>query len=288
LFNLNWVGEWNRITTNQTLQFEIYIEDVTAAVGVAFRFAAGIVAVVAALYYFSKGLPSINKVYKILRVIIVFEAIYWFGLATTAGVDIRNLVVSQHLTITSVLNSLARTIIPDVVESIALPIILLVLAYKLNPNKFNQVIKWTLATGTLLVFVFWLTNSSIWFYALQGYGAKVLTNYAANSIAFASTVVGLLSLVIYMIWFTVTSRKATVLTEIHLKRAGVAITAFGLFFLWNYLTWIFFGNNTLWSRNVVWYAWFLGHNLDLWMLSLPLLGLPLLFTNKKNEGPLTP
>lgn len=283
LFNLSWVGEWNRLTINHTLSFEIYIEDITAAIGVAFRFAASIIAVAAAIYYFSKGLPSIGKVYKILKVILVFEAIYWFGLVTTAGVDIRSLVLIQHHTVTAVLNSLASNIIPDVVESIALPIILIVLAYKLNPEKPNQAIKWSLVTGTLLVFVFWVTNSSIWVYTLRGYGTKAITNYAVNTVAFASTVVGLLALAIYMSWFTVTSRKATALTEVHLKRAGVAITAFGLFFLWNYLTWVFFGGNYLWNSDQVWYAWFLGHNLDLWMLSLPLLGLPLLFMNKDRQ-----
>ena len=30
-----------------------------------------------------------------------------------------------------------------------------------------------------------------------------------------------------------------------------------------------------------WYAWFLGHNMDLWALSLPLFGLPLLFHQKR-------
>ena len=62
--------------------------------------------------------------------------------------------------------------------------------------------------------------------------------------------------------------------ELKLKTIGAILIVFGLFFLWNYLTWIFFGG---WSS---WYAWFLGHNLDLWMLSLPLLGLPLLFANE--------
>ena len=36
-----------------------------------------------------------------------------------------------------------------------------------------------------------------------------------------------------------------------------------MYFLWNYLTWIYFGGDAVWST---WYAWFLGHNLDLWML----------------------
>ena len=36
----------------------------------------------------------------------------------------------------------------------------------------------------------------------------------------------------------------------------------------------------VWST---WYAWFLGHNLDLWFLSLPLVGLPLIFIFRRKE-----
>jgi len=61
-----------------------------------------------------------------------------------------------------------------------------------------------------------------------------------------------------------------------LKTVGVIIVLAGLYFLWNYVTGIIFGAE-LWSD---WYAWFLGHNLDLWALSLPLLGLPLLFKKR--------
>ena len=161
----------------------------------------------------------------------------------------------------------------------------MVLAYKLNPNKLNQAIKWSLITGTLLVFVFWLTNTGIWIDILTADRTKAITNYAVNTVAFASTVVGLLALGIYAAWLTISSRKANAINEVLVKRVGVAITALGLFFLWNYRTWIFFGGNYLWNSDQVWYAWFLGHNLDLWMLSLPLLGIPLLFfkENKVSE-----
>jgi hypothetical protein len=42
--------------------------------------------------------------------------------------------------------------------------------------------------------------------------------------------------------------------------------------------WVFFGSVGGWGA---WYQWFLGHNLDLWVLSLPLVGVPLLFREKQ-------
>jgi hypothetical protein len=42
--------------------------------------------------------------------------------------------------------------------------------------------------------------------------------------------------------------------------------------------WIFFGSVGGWGAC---YQWFLGHNLDLWVLCLPLVGVPLLLTKKK-------
>jgi uncharacterized membrane protein YqhA len=97
---------------------------------------------------------------------------------------------------------------------------------------------------------------------------------------FILTTFGLVALAIYAAYFTKKSSGVQTLQELKLKTVGAIITALGMFFLWNYLTWIFFGGNYLWSD---WFAWFLGHNLDLWMLSLPLIGLPLLFINKLQE-----
>ena len=109
-------------------------------------------------------------------------------------------------------------------------------------------------------------------------GWSGVTNYPVNTISFVLTVVGLLVLAICSAGYTVAFSRSKTQT-LSIKAIGVIITAIGMFFLWEYLSWIFFGGNYLWSN---WYAWFLGHNLDLWMLSLPLLGLPMLFTNKNS------
>lgn len=273
LFTTQWIGEWNLPTG---FNFFIFATDIAALPGLIFRFIASLIAFGAVIFYFSKGLPSTAKTYKILRWILVFEAIYWLGLITTTVMSIPGLI--GHSVI-SMLSSLALNVIPLIVESIVLPISLLILAWKLNPNKpLKQAIKWGLITGTVYIFVFWLTNSSMWFVTLRfGKGTEYLTSYPQNLLSFILTVFGLLALAIYSAYFTKKSSGAESLQELNLKPVGVIILAIGMYFLWNYLTWIFFGGDYVWSN---WYAWFLGHNMDLWMLSLPLVGLPLLFYNK--------
>jgi thiamine transporter ThiT len=120
----------------------------------------------------------------------------------------------------------------------------------------------------------------MWIITLLEKGTGYLTSYPQNLLSFILTALGLLALAIYTAYFTKKSSGAETLQELNLKIVGVIILALGMYFLWNYLTWIFFGGDYLWSD---WYAWFLGHNLDLWMLSLPLLGLPLLFTNRLSK-----
>ncbi len=70
--------------------------------------------------------------------------------------------------------------------------------------------------------------------------------------------------------------------KLKLRTVGAIIVLLGLYFLWNYLTWIYFQSNQLWSD---WYAWILGHNMNLWLLSIPLVGLPLLFEEETGEKP---
>jgi thiamine transporter ThiT len=183
-----------------------------------------------------------------------------------------------HSSVSLVLNSFVLNVLPVLVESIVLPIFLFILAYKLNPNNpLRGQIQWALITGALYVFVFWLLESTIWISVIQAKGWGYLTSYPQNLLSYVLSVFGLLALAIYAAGFSAKSRRAETLQELNLKIVGVIILAFGLYFLWNYLTWIYFGG---WSN---WYAWFMGHNEDLWILSLPMLGLPLLFSDKPNE-----
>ncbi len=285
VFTLSWWGEWNRIGGTGHFLFPIYAEDISAFVGDAFRFAASIIALAAIVFYFAKKNVSKPAAYKIVKGILILEAIYWLGLATTAYYEVQGLFFSRsfsHFTSTFILKSFGTSVLPSVLESIAIPIVLLIFAYKVSLNKpLKGAIRWGLISGTLIIFVFWLTNTGSWIGAIDEKGIGYLNSHPQHILSFVLTAVGLLVLGIYSAVFTFKSRNATTLQELNLKGIGVIILALGMYFLWNYLSWIFFGGDYVWSS---WYAWFLGHNLDLWMLSLPLLGLPLLFNEDRPDN----
>ena len=293
LFNLHtmatleWIGEWAR--TPGRINTVTLIEDINATIGNSFRMAGSAIAIAALIYYFAKKGISKNRSLLVLRLVLVFEAIYWFGLlASGASGVFRVLAGSRSLT-----NSLGY-VLPAVLESTIIPIALLILAYKLSPSKpLKNPIKWSLISGTVLIFVYWLLNTGIWALALQSYqntlayppikGAQYLTTYPFMMVAFLSTVVGLLALTLYAVYATKKLSGTENLQSLNLRPVGIIILGLGLFYLWNYLTWIFFGGDYIWSS---WFAWLLGHNMDLWMLSFALIGIPLLFFNtveKRND-----
>jgi hypothetical protein len=283
MFTLEWIGEWNRFGGGFSLP--VFIQDITNFVGIITRFIGGIIAIAAVLFYYKKGFPSRQKTYSILRWILILEAIYWLSLIPLAGIEVY-FAFTRYLNLStmSFLSNLAWTTIPGVVESIVPPVALLILTKKLNPNKpQTQAIKWAQITGITYVLVFWLTNTGAWMQAIDLKGIQYLTTYPQHALSLALTAVGLLALAIYAIYVTKKNKGAQTLQELNLRSVGVIITALGMYFLWNYLSWVFFNGG--WSS---WYAWFLGHNLDLWMLSLPLVGIALLFykiTTKQSAEP---
>jgi len=279
-FTLSWLGEWDRIGGG-AFRFAIYVEDVTAFICLTFRFAASIIALAAVIYYFvKKSIPKSAK-YKILRVVLIFEGIYWLGLATTTFFTVEgfaNTIVSQP--IATVLDSLTLGVIPSVVEAIILPISLFILAFKLSPNKpLKAAIKWSLITGTLYMVAFWLVYTSIWVGVVRQKGTEYLMGRPENLISFALTTIGLVALAIYTAYVTKKSSGTQTLQGLKLGTIGAIILALGMYFLWNYISWAILAD-IQWND---WYAMFLGHNLNLWMLTLPLVGLPLLFSSQRKE-----
>ena len=219
---------------------------------------------------------------KLTRLVVVLEGIYWLGLLSSTYFTVQNLVTrtSSFGSTEAALISLSSTS-TLIIESIIIPVALFILAYNLSPNKpEKKMIKWALITGTLYILLFWISNTSNWQYAIRQKGLEYLTAHPENLLNFALTTVGLLGLTVYTAYFAVRSFKVDSLDKLNMRAAGAIILALGMYFLWNYLTWIYFGGNTVWSY---WYAWFLGHNLDLWFLSLPLVGLPLIFANKLSK-----
>jgi hypothetical protein len=272
-FMFTWIGEWEYLAANNPQAATwIFITDIQAYVFLLFRFIAGILAVSAvSLYFAKKGLPQ-STTYKLLRAILIFEGLYWLGLLTS-GIW-GSLPTSNGFNIVFLLN----TGLPCLVGSIGIPVSLFLLAYKLSPTKpAKAAIKWALIAGIFYVLTIWLNNTGMWITTVLDKGTEWLLSSPESLVSFASTVFGLLALAIYTAYFAKKSSRTQDWSQLKLRAIGGIITALGVFFLWNYLTWIFFGG---WNE---WYAWILGHNLDLWMLSLPLVGLPLLFHNKATK-----
>ena len=280
MFTLSWIGEWERIAG--TFSFRILIEDISATIGLIFRFIGSIIAIATVIYYFAKRNMSKPTLYRILRWIIVFEGIYWLGLIASGATGIYSIATSLGNFSTATLYSLFLSVIPAVVESTVLPVALFILAHKLSSNKpVKPILKWALISGTLFVLVFWLLNTGIWGSTLRIKGLDYILSFPQNMLSFLLTSIGLLALTLYSAHFT-KSLKAENLQELRLKPVGIIILGVGFFYLSNYLIWIFFGGDYVWS---IWYAWLLGHTLDLWMLSLPLVGIPLLFSRNSKENP---
>ncbi len=272
LFTLEWIGEWAR---GVTFNYVIYYEDISCTIGIIFRFIASLIAITAVIYYFSRGLPGKAKSYRVLRWIVVFEGIYWLSLIVNTYFNVLSFgrLLSRGGTLTSILNVLGLSVIPSVVEAVALPIALFILAYMLRPSvPDRKAVLWSLIVGALYVFVFWLLNASIWVITVNepGLGFGYLTGYPQHLVSYVVTIGGLLALGVYVAYFAAKNHNSE-WKSLPLKPVGAIVTALGSYFLWNYLSYIFFEGK--WSD---WYRWFLGHNLDLWLLSLPMLGLALM------------
>jgi len=270
MFVLTWIGEWEGLP--EPTASWIFITDIFAGVMLVFRFLAGILAFAATTFFLAKKSLSTKTAFRVLKVIMIFEALYWFGLFPSGIWGIVAISGLQSAFDFSSLILFLTSGLPCIVSGIGIPVALFKLASKLSPNKSMEgAIKWGLISGTIYILVFWLNNTSMWIITLISKGTGYVTAYPENLLSFGLTTAGLLALTIFTAYFTKKSIGTETIEKLKIRTIGVIILSLGTYFLWNYLTWIFFGG---WSD---WYAWFLGHNLDLWILALPLVGLPLLF-----------
>jgi hypothetical protein len=261
--------------------FFILVTDVPGCIGLGFRTAAGFIAVVTILFYIVKKDLSKPEALMALRLIVLFEAGYWFLSFLMSGVWGLIGLANPSVAFGDALLMTIESTLPCFVQSIGLVAVLVKLFLELSPNKPEKnAVKWGLIAGAFYVFVFWLNNTGMWIAAVVDKGTDYIMLYPANMFSFLFTTVGLFLLALYAAYFSKKSIGTESFAKLNMHAVGVIVTLVGLYFGEHYVMWIFLGSVGGWGS---WYAWIMGHNLDLWAMSLPFVGLPLLFLRKAQD-----
>ncbi|MCW4006394.1 MAG: hypothetical protein NWF04_07360 [Candidatus Bathyarchaeota archaeon] len=256
--------------------FWIELTDTAGVIGLGFRTAAGFIAVITILFYLFRHDLSRPEALMSLRWIILLEAVN-FAVLFPSGIW-GTISFDTFYGI----GFFIETGLPCLIESILIPIVLAKLFLELNPNKpTTGAIKWALTAGTVYIFVFWLNNTCNWVFAIMQKGLDYMLAYPANILSFIVTSVGLLALGVYAAYFTRKNSHLPSISKLNLQTVGAIVTLMGTYFLGLYIMWAYLGTVGGWSD---WYAWFLGHNVDLWAMALPLIGLPLMLHDKTNNN----
>ena len=263
--------------------FWILVTDVPGCIGMGFRAAAGLIAVATSLFYLFRRDLSKPEALMALRLIVLFEAGYWFFSFFMSGVwGLAWISDPSADAFGGSISMMLDNTLPCFIQSIGLAGILVKLFLELSPKKpAKNAIKWGLIVGTFYVFIFWVNNTGNWIAAVIAKGTDYILLYPANMFSFLMTTVGLLLLLLYTAFFSKKSIGTESLAKLNIHTIGVIVTIVGLYFGLNYVMWIFLGSVGGWG---IWYMWILGHNLDLWAMSLPIVGIPLMFYGKPRNS----
>jgi hypothetical protein len=270
--------------------FWIELTDTAGVIGLGFRTVASFIAVITILFFiFRKNLTKPETMMSI-RWIILGEAVCFLSLFLSViwGLDIlANFGLSDirfefyfgaGSTVGSGLTWFFSSTLPVLFKSVVIPLVLVKLFLSLNPKKsISNIVKWSLISGTVYIFMVWFDNASVWVAAVLSKGIDYFVLYPVNIFSFLLTTIGLLGLGLYSAYFTKKTLNKGQLENLDLKRVGLIVTSLGLYFLIIYMLWLLMGSVGGWSD---WYSWFLGHNVELWMMALPLVGVPLLFKKR--------
>lgn len=259
--------------------FIVMFTDLPGNIGLGFRTVGGFIAVVTVCLYIFRGHFTRGEALGAARFVVLCEAAYWLSLLPAGYWGVTSLPLTPSHSGGLALSGLSffiETGLPCIVESILMPIVLVLLFYNLSPNRpTRNALKWGLVAGVSYLLVTWLNNMGNWVYTImRGKDISYVTNYPANALTFATTTVGLLLLTIFGAYV---ANKTLKTGKLSLPTIGLIIMMLGLYMDVNYVLWLWFGSVGGWST---WYAWMLGHNMDQWLLALPLLGIPFLFGGK--------
>jgi hypothetical protein len=234
----------------------------------------------AAYSYYKKG--WVESVHKIVAAVIVLEAVYLISILPTAwiGPDVNDIVLIPEATI------------PSLVEGLILPIPLLMLAARLRwPGKAGSTAKWACLSAVTYIFALFVRFEGQWigtivqtdkytffFGGFPYFGVSYIRDYPGNLLSFALTTLGLPLLMMYVLWVFLPSLK-----EINFRKVGLALTLTGLYFMLSFFL-LYALPESLVGGKSIWSQFFSGHNVDLWMLALPIVGIPLMFSSGNNKS----
>ena len=252
--------------------------DLPATLGLGFRIAASMIALVLSIRLLRNRHFSSAKASTSIKLVILFEALYWLLFLPSGlwGFQYSTILYSREFFI-------LETGLPCTVAAIVIPIMLAILFFKLQTKKSpKEIIKWTLLAAVAYLLVFWFNYTAQWWSEIFISGLGFLIQSRLYTFEFALTVCGLLLIALYAAIYTKESLMVDTIAKLDLRKAGAIITALGIYFDLILLLWILLpdAGNAL----TVWPTFAIEHNADLWMASLPLIGVPLIFTLKYQKN----
>jgi hypothetical protein len=255
--------------------------------GLAFRIGA-VLAAILAMVNFLKG-KELSKVLRPLSFALLMEAPYFMSFIPSAifgFVAGFGLLSGYHTLTEGGLWFIVETAVPTLVESVIMPFSLLKLRSKLIPasRSYRKIVEWSCITGVSYLIVFWLTYFTQWIATFMqpesyaslylGYGIEYVLNYPLNMFTFIFTSVGLPFLMIFFLRSSLPAIRDPA-KGLNLRNVGIALTLLGGYFITIITLFMIFGAV---GGPSIWIIFFMFNNPDLWCITLPVLGIPLILT----------
>ena len=260
---------------------------VVGTLGLGFRIGAVSFAMLAFAGYLKGGETS--KVLGHVRFALLLEAPYFMSFIPSAVFGFiagSGLMLGYHTLTEGGLWFIFETAIPTLVESIIMPVSLLKLRSRLGSQLYSrsEITKWACITGLSYLVVFWLTYLTQWIATFlqpasfasiyPGYGLQYLLDYPLNMFTFVLTAVGLPLLMVFFVWSRYPMLRDQSL-KLDTRKAGLILTSLGIYFIVIIGGFVVFGPV---GGGSIWIIFFMFNNPDLWCVSLPLLGIPLVLS----------
>jgi len=245
-------------------------------VGLVARTVAAALALFSTYRYYSEGWTS--RLRNLIGATVVLEAVYLISIIPTAwiGPDVGDIVLIPEATI------------PSLFEAIFVPIPLLILAARLRwPGKAGTALRWAGVSGVMYIWALFVRFFGQWvgtfiqtekytffFGGFPYHGLNYVLDYPVNMFSFLLTIVGLPLIALYLLAVSLPAIR-NVGARVNLRKIGLVLTLTGLFFMLSFFLLYALPESVVGGKSI-WSQFFSGHNIDLWMLALPIVGIPLM------------